>query len=136
MTGVKALGLAADPEQGNVVTILNRGTDVARAKGANVNARNNKGETPLQLASNLGFTEGVEALLKLGAKVDDGDDATDDQRVPASHPAHDQRGDDERRREGREHDVDHGDDGGEQGVPREGDRRPRGVARDLSPDRR
>lgn len=31
-----ALGLAADPEQGNVVTILNRGTDFARAKGANV----------------------------------------------------------------------------------------------------
>jgi CRP-like cAMP-binding protein/thioredoxin reductase/Pyruvate/2-oxoacid:ferredoxin oxidoreductase delta subunit len=30
-----ALGLAADPEQGNVVTILNRGTDFARAKKAN-----------------------------------------------------------------------------------------------------
>jgi len=31
-----ALGLAADPAQGNVVTILNRGADFARAKGANV----------------------------------------------------------------------------------------------------
>jgi CRP-like cAMP-binding protein/Fe-S-cluster-containing hydrogenase component 2/thioredoxin reductase len=31
-----ALGLAADPEQGNVVAILNRGPDFARAKGANV----------------------------------------------------------------------------------------------------
>ena len=31
-----ALGLAADPKQGNVVTILNRGADFARAKGANV----------------------------------------------------------------------------------------------------
>jgi CRP-like cAMP-binding protein/thioredoxin reductase/Fe-S-cluster-containing hydrogenase component 2 len=31
-----ALGLAADPEQGNVVTILNRGETFARAKGANV----------------------------------------------------------------------------------------------------
>jgi cGMP-dependent protein kinase 2 len=31
-----ALGLAADPEQRNVVTILNRGADFARAKGANV----------------------------------------------------------------------------------------------------
>jgi cGMP-dependent protein kinase 2 len=31
-----ALGLAADAAQGNVVTILNRGTDFARAKGANV----------------------------------------------------------------------------------------------------
>ena len=31
-----ALGLAADPEQGNVVSILNRSADFARAKGANV----------------------------------------------------------------------------------------------------
>src|SRR5438094_2259434 len=31
-----ALGLAADPEQGNVVTIINRTADFARAKGANV----------------------------------------------------------------------------------------------------
>jgi CRP-like cAMP-binding protein/thioredoxin reductase/Fe-S-cluster-containing hydrogenase component 2 len=31
-----ALGLAADPEQGNVVTILNRGDTFARAKSANV----------------------------------------------------------------------------------------------------
>ena len=31
-----ALGLAADPEQNNKVTILNRGADFARAKGANV----------------------------------------------------------------------------------------------------
>jgi cGMP-dependent protein kinase 2 len=31
-----AIGLAADAEQGNVVTILNRGADFARAKGANV----------------------------------------------------------------------------------------------------
>ncbi|WP_156135457.1 cyclic nucleotide-binding domain-containing protein [Novosphingobium malaysiense] len=31
-----ALGLAADPAQRNVVTILNRGTEFARAKGANV----------------------------------------------------------------------------------------------------
>ena len=31
-----ALGLAADPEQGNIVTIINRTADFARAKGANV----------------------------------------------------------------------------------------------------
>ena len=31
-----ALGLASDPEQGNVVTILNRGADFARAKSTNV----------------------------------------------------------------------------------------------------
>lgn len=35
-----ALGLAADPAQGNVVTVLNRGTDFARAKGANVKLLN------------------------------------------------------------------------------------------------
>ncbi|WP_324749819.1 cyclic nucleotide-binding domain-containing protein [Sphingomonas sp. LY54] len=33
-----ALGLAADPEQGNAVTILNRGAEFVRAKGANVKA--------------------------------------------------------------------------------------------------
>ncbi|MFX5122884.1 hypothetical protein ABTC78_19020, partial [Acinetobacter baumannii] len=31
-----ALGLAADPAQGNTVTILNRGADFARAKSATV----------------------------------------------------------------------------------------------------
>ena len=31
-----ALGLAADAAQGNIVTILNRGADFARAKGPNV----------------------------------------------------------------------------------------------------
>jgi cGMP-dependent protein kinase 2 len=35
-----ALGLAADPAQRNTVTILNRGTDFARAKGANVKLLN------------------------------------------------------------------------------------------------
>ncbi|MDB5669785.1 MAG: cyclic nucleotide-binding protein [Alphaproteobacteria bacterium] len=38
-----ALGLAADPEQGNIVTILNRGADFARAKGANVKLLNEAG---------------------------------------------------------------------------------------------
>src|SRR3954451_12597983 len=38
-----ALGLAADPEQGNVVAILNRGADFARAKDANVKLLNEAG---------------------------------------------------------------------------------------------
>jgi cGMP-dependent protein kinase 2 len=38
-----ALGLAADVEQGNVVTILNRGADFARAKDANVALLNEAG---------------------------------------------------------------------------------------------
>lgn len=39
-----ALGLAADAAQGNVVTILNRGADFARAKGANVKLLMEAGE--------------------------------------------------------------------------------------------
>ena len=39
-----ALGLAADPAQGNVVTILNRSADFARAKGANVKLLNEAAE--------------------------------------------------------------------------------------------
>ena len=35
-----ALGLAADPKQGNTVTVLNRGTDFAKAKPANVKLLN------------------------------------------------------------------------------------------------
>jgi ankyrin repeat protein len=55
------------------------------AKGGNVNARNNKGETPLQLASNLGFVEGVEALLKLGARVDEPNATGETPLIAATH---------------------------------------------------
>ena len=55
------------------------------SKGANVNARNNKGETPLQLASNLGFSEGVEILLKLGAKVDEPNSTGETPLIAATH---------------------------------------------------
>lgn len=39
-------------------------------RGANPNTADKNGVTPLQIASNLGFVEGVEALLKAGANVD------------------------------------------------------------------
>ena len=39
-----ALGLAADPAQGNVVTILNRSAEFARAKQANVDLLNEAGK--------------------------------------------------------------------------------------------
>lgn len=39
-------------------------------KGANPNLDDNKGVTPLQLASNLGWTEGVQILVGRGASVD------------------------------------------------------------------
>jgi len=40
-------------------------------KGANVDARNDKGATPLSLAVGLGFVEGVDLLLGRGARVND-----------------------------------------------------------------
>lgn len=39
-------------------------------KGANPNIADKNGVTPLQIASNLGFVDGVEVLLKAGADVD------------------------------------------------------------------
>ncbi|MFN3387361.1 MAG: ankyrin repeat domain-containing protein [Allosphingosinicella sp.] len=39
-------------------------------KGARVDAQNNQGETPLTLASQLGWTEGAQLLLSQGAGVD------------------------------------------------------------------
>ena len=39
--------------------------------GADVNARDNRGTTPLALASNLGLVEGVDLLVKSGARVDE-----------------------------------------------------------------
>lgn len=41
------------------------------AKGANVNARDNRGVTPLVLACNLGFEEGVQLLVGSKARVDE-----------------------------------------------------------------
>lgn len=56
-----------------------------RDRGANVNARNNKGETPLVLASNLGFAEGVETLIQLGAKVDEANSTGETPLMAATH---------------------------------------------------
>lgn len=36
------------------------------AKGANVNARDNRGVTPLVLAADIGFIEGVDELIQIG----------------------------------------------------------------------
>jgi ankyrin repeat protein len=38
------------------------------AKGADPNIRDNKGDTPLVVAANLGFVEGVDALIANGAR--------------------------------------------------------------------
>jgi uncharacterized protein len=55
------------------------------SRGANVNLRNNKGETPLVIASNLGFVEGVEALVGLGARVDEASATGETPLIAATH---------------------------------------------------
>lgn len=54
-------------------------------KGANPNARNNRGATPLQLAVGMGFTEGVELLIALKARVDEPDAAGETALIAAVH---------------------------------------------------
>lgn len=41
------------------------------AKGADPNIADNRGTTPMMLAANLGFTEGVSLLVGQGARVDE-----------------------------------------------------------------
>ncbi|MFA7602045.1 MAG: ankyrin repeat domain-containing protein [Novosphingobium sp.] len=54
-------------------------------KGANVNARDSRGVTPLQLASNLGFLEGIDLLVQSKARVDDPNDAGETPLIYAVH---------------------------------------------------
>lgn len=54
-------------------------------KGADPNIRNKKGATPLQLATALGFTEGVAALIKDGAGVDVADQTGETPLITAVH---------------------------------------------------
>ena len=55
------------------------------AKGANVNARDSRGVSPLVLACNLGFIEGVQLLVDRGARVDDPNDAGETPLISAVH---------------------------------------------------
>jgi ankyrin repeat protein len=55
------------------------------AKGANVNIRNVKGETPLVVAANLNFDEGVEFLVGQGAKVDESSSTGETPLITAVH---------------------------------------------------
>ncbi|MEO5586559.1 MAG: ankyrin repeat domain-containing protein [Novosphingobium sp.] len=59
--------------------------DFLTAKGANVNARNGRGATPLQLAVGMGFIEGVERLLEKGARVDEPDASGETPLIGAVH---------------------------------------------------
>lgn len=54
-------------------------------KGANPNIADNRGVTPLMLASSLGFFEGVDALIKAGARVDEPNEAGETPLISAVH---------------------------------------------------
>ena len=54
-------------------------------KGANPNIADKNGVTPLVLAANLGFIEGVESLLKAGAQVDVSNTAGETPLIGAVH---------------------------------------------------
>lgn len=54
-------------------------------KGANVNAHDGRGVTPLRLATSLGWLEGVEFLVARKANVDDSDDTGETPLISAVH---------------------------------------------------
>ncbi|MGY6550325.1 MAG: ankyrin repeat domain-containing protein [Erythrobacter sp.] len=54
-------------------------------RGADPNIRNKRGVTPLQLATSLGFVEGVEALIKGGASVNVSDQTGETPLIAAVH---------------------------------------------------
>jgi ankyrin repeat protein len=54
-------------------------------KGANVNARNFRGETPLVVACGLNWIEGVELLVEFGAKVDEPNSTGETPLIAAVH---------------------------------------------------
>lgn len=54
-------------------------------RGADPNIRNRKGLAPIQLATTLGFVEGVEALIKNGADVNVSDQTGETPLIAAVH---------------------------------------------------
>lgn len=54
-------------------------------RGANPNAIDKQGNTPLAIASSLGFVEGVDVLLKRGARVDVANSAGETPLISAVH---------------------------------------------------
>ena len=54
-------------------------------KGANVNARDVRGVTPLELASRLGFQEGAQLLVEQHARVDEANSAGETPLITAVH---------------------------------------------------
>lgn len=54
-------------------------------RGADPNIRNRQGLSPLQMATTLGFAEGVEALIESGANVNVGDQTGETPLIAAVH---------------------------------------------------
>lgn len=54
-------------------------------KGANPNLRDSRGRTPLVIASNLGFVDGVELLVSKKANVDESNDTGETPLINAVH---------------------------------------------------
>lgn len=54
-------------------------------RGANPNARDKKGVTPIQIAVTMGFIEGVERLIKAGADIEVADSAGETPLIVAVH---------------------------------------------------
>lgn len=54
-------------------------------KGANVNVRDDRGVTPLQMATNLGWVDGVEYLVSKKADLDESNDAGETPLITAVH---------------------------------------------------
>lgn len=54
-------------------------------KGANPNVQDNRGRTPLMLASNLGFVDGVELLVSRKAHIDDSNATGETPLITAVH---------------------------------------------------
>lgn len=54
-------------------------------KGANPNAKDNRGRTPLVIASNLGFVDGVELLVARKASIDESNDTGETPLITAVH---------------------------------------------------
>ncbi|MBT8388159.1 MAG: ankyrin repeat domain-containing protein [Altererythrobacter sp.] len=54
-------------------------------RGANPNVRDKKGVTPVQIAVTMGFSEGVERLIKAGADIEVADSAGETPLIVAVH---------------------------------------------------
>lgn len=54
-------------------------------RGANPNLADRKGATPLQLAANLGWSDGVQVLVKAGASVDQPNETGETPLIAAIH---------------------------------------------------